>query len=139
MRTRQSIRKWRCAALADTARVYGDAEVYRAEFDDAVEDAVFARYNRIASCMADMLMGHSAGSAAACVQEAVHWQIWFMRGRSGGAQACFDGLPAKESFAGYSIERRADRDGTHLMLAGMEICPMMVSVLRQGGMLSCWV
>ena len=68
----------------------------------------------------------------------MHWQIWFMRQR-GSLSACFDALPLKESFGGYSIERSASGAEEHIRLFGLEVSPMMISVLRVGGVISLWL
>ena len=141
MRTRPSIPSWRYAALADMKAAmsgYGDYEVYVAEHEDAISESEFARYDRIASCMVDFLAGRAVDAKNAAVREAVHWQIWFMRQR-GSLEACFDTLPIKESFGGYSIERSASGEGEKIRLFGLEVSPMMISVLRVGGVISLWI
>ena len=117
---------------------YGDFGTYVAEFEDMISVQEFARYNRIASCMVDFLAGRAVDANNTTVREAVHWQIWFMRQKP-SLQACFDELPLKESFGGYSIERSAAGKDDNLKLFGMEVCPMMISVLRVGGVISLWV
>lgn len=117
---------------------YGDYETYVAEHEDTVSEQEFARYDRIASCMVDFLAGRAVDAKNMAVREAVHWQIWFMRQR-GSLEACFDTLPLKESFGGYSIERSASDDGEKIRLFGLEVCPMMISVLRVGGVISLWI
>lgn len=117
---------------------YGDRETYVADHEDDIAEADFARYNRIASCMVDFLAGRTVDAANSAVREAVHWQIWFMRQR-GGLSACFDDRPIRESFGGYSIERSANGQGKPLSLFGYEVCPMMISVLRVGGVISLWL
>ena len=141
MRTRPSIPSWRYAALADMEAAksgYGDYEIYVAEHEDEMEPGEFARYDRIASCMVDFLAGRAVDVKNSAVREAVHWQIWFMR-RRGSLQACFDPLPHKESFGGYSIERSVSEEGERIRLFGLEVSPMMISVLRMGGVISLWI
>lgn len=127
-------------AAADTGVVsgYGDRAVYMADFEDDISVSDFARYSRIASCMVDFLAGRAVDAANGAVQEAVHWQIWFIRQR-GSVAACMDERPIRESFGGYSVERAAAGDDGHLRLFGMEVCPMTVSVLRRGGVISLWI
>ena len=117
---------------------YGDYDTYVADHEDEISERDFARYNRIASCMVDFLAGRAVDAANGTVQEAVHWQIWFMR-QKGSVSACFDDRPIKESFGGYSIERSAAGLDDKLSLFGCEVCPMMISVLRVGGVISLWV
>lgn len=117
---------------------YGDYEVYVAEHEDSIEPGEFARYDRIASCMVDFLAGRAADTKNSAVREAVHWQIRFMRQR-GSLQACFDPPPLKESFGGYSIERSVSDEGERIRLFGLEVSPMMISVLRMGGVISLWI
>ena len=142
MRTRPSIPSWRYAALADMTAAeksgYGDYETYVADHEDMIPLKEFARYNRIASSMVDFLAGRAVDAGNGAVQEAVHWQIRFMRQR-GSLDACFDTLPLKESFGGYSIERSAAGEDEKIWLFGMEVCPMMISVLRVGGVISLWI
>lgn len=156
MRTRRSIPSWRCAALADMTAVssravpaadtaamsaesgYGDYDTYVADHEDPISARDFARYNRIASCMADFLAGRAVDAGNSAVREAVHWQIWFMRQR-GSLASCFDPLPHKEQFGGYSIERSAQGKDETVKLFGCEVCPMMISVLRVGGVISLWL
>jgi len=57
----------------------------------------------------------------------------------GSLGACFDTLPQKESFGGYSIERSAAGDVEKIRLFGLEVSPMMISVLRVGGVISLWI
>ncbi len=115
---------------------YGCYSVYCEDHEDLPDTATFARYNRIASCMVDFLCGRAVDAENLCVREAVHWQIWFMR-QKGSVKACFAGEPTRETFGGYTVER--DTAGAPLRLFGMEVCPMMLSVLRCGGVLSCWI
>ncbi|MBE6657122.1 MAG: hypothetical protein E7604_01630 [Ruminococcaceae bacterium] len=117
---------------------YGDYETYVADHEDMIPPGEFARYDRIASCMVDFLAGRAVDAGNGAVREAVHWQIWFMRQR-GSLGACFDTLPQKESFGGYSIERSAAGDGEKIRLFGLEVSPMMISVLRVGGVISLWI
>lgn len=117
---------------------YGDRAVYIADHEDDISEAEFARYDRIASCMVDFLAGRAVDANNSAVQEAVHWQIWFMR-QKGSLGACFDERPLKERFGGYSIERRAQGKDEGISLFGCEVCPMMISVLRVGGVISLWV
>ena len=116
---------------------YGDYQVYQDDHDDAVDRAIFDRYNRIASCMVDFLAGRGVDPDNYYVREAVHWQIWFMR-QKGSVQACFSDKPIKESFADYSVQRSTDTDGK-LRLFGMEVCPMVLQLLRAGGVTSNWL
>lgn len=115
---------------------YGDLTVYADEHGDFPEQAEFDRLNRIASCMADFLAGRGLDPVSYLVREAVHWQIWFMR-RKGSIEACFSAAPRKESFADYSVERDKN-DGT-VRLFGMEVCPMMLQILKTGGVITSWV
>ena len=117
---------------------YGDYRTYVAEHEDMISEEDFARYDRIASCMVDFLAGRAVDVRNSAVREAVHWQIWFMRQR-GSLSACFDERPLKESFGGYSIERSASDKDEKISLFGMEVCPMMISVLRVGGVMSLWL
>lgn len=114
---------------------YGDYDTYVADHEDTMPEAEFARYNRIASCMVDFLAGRAVDANNSAVREAVHWQIWFMRQR-GSVAACFDERPLRESFGGYSIERSAGGQEEKITLFGCEVCPMMISVLRVGGVIS---
>ena len=141
MRTRPSIPSWRYAAWADMTKAvsgYGDYESYVAEYEDMISQREFVRYDRIASCMVDFLAGRAVDAKNSAVREAVHWQIRFMRQR-GSLEACFDTLPIKESFGGYSIERSAAEGGERIRLFGLEVSPMMISVLRVGGVISLWI
>lgn len=115
---------------------YGAYESYCVDHGDVPDAATFDRYNRIASCMVDFLCGRGVDAENYYVREAVHWQIWFMRQR-GSIQACFSGEPIRETFGGYTVERRDD-DGK-LRLFGMEVSPIMMQLLRCGGLLSMWV
>ncbi len=115
---------------------YGCYEDYVSVHEDAISRFDFDRYNRIASCMADFLAGRLVDGENYYVREAVHWQIWFIRQR-GSVQACFSAAPKKESFAGYTIERGED-DGK-IRLFGMEVCPMMLQILKCGGVISTWI
>ena len=115
---------------------YGDIAVYREDHGDDIDEGTFVTLDRIASRMVDVLAGRAVDGCNPSVREAVHWQIWFMR-RRGNVSACFDALPRKEAFGEYSIERSAD--GGHMTLFGMEVCPMMLSVLRVGGVISLWI
>ena len=126
------------ADMTAAASGYGDYETYVAEHEDMISLRDFVRYDRIASCMVDVLAGRAVDVKNSAVREAVHWQIWYMR-QHGSPQACFDALPLKESFGGYSIERSATAEGEKIRLFGMEVCPMMISVLRMGGVISLWI
>lgn len=127
--------------MADMTAVksgYGDYAAYVAEHEDNISEAEFARYDRVASCMVDFLAGRAVDANNSAVREAVHWQIWFMR-QKGALSACFDERPIRESFGGYSIERSAKGKDEKLSLFGCEVCPMMISVLRVGGVISLWL
>ncbi len=115
---------------------YGVYEIYCADHEDTPDEGTFARYNRIASCMVDFLCGRAVNGGERCVREAVHWQIWYMR-QKGSVAACFGDTVTRESFAGYTVERSQAQDRYRLF--GMEVSPMLISVLRCGGVLSCWV
>ena len=125
--------------MADTVvSGYGALAVYRSDYEDDIDEASFARYDRIASRMIDALAGRTVDAGNPAVQEAAHWQIWFMRQR-GSVKACMESLPKKERFAEYSIERASSEDRGGVTLFGMEVGPMMLSVLRVGGVISLWI
>lgn len=117
---------------------YGVYEIYCADHGDMPDAETFEQYNRIASRMVDFLAGRgvAGGSGSDYVREAVHWQIRLMR-QQGSVEACFTKAPVRESFAGYTVERGSDGDKTRLF--GIEVSPMMIGLLRQGGVISCWV
>ena len=117
---------------------YGVLETYQADHADAIDAAAFDRYNRIASCMVDFLAGRSVDGDSFYVREAVHWQIWFMR-QKGSVQACFTVPPKKEAFAEYSVERAETAEDGTVRLFGMEVCPMLLQLLRLGGVMSYWI
>lgn len=126
----------------------GDYETYVAEFEDALTPAAFARYASAASRTVCALVGRAVLGMASdhhtgvlqTLREAVHWQIRFMRLR-GTPEQSLQSLPSKESFGGYTVERRGeDRDGGgRVTVDGMEVCPMTLSVLRTGGVMRIWV
>lgn len=124
-----------------TALRFGDLETYTEAFGDTPTAAAFARYDSIASCAVASLVGRAAYGAAGCVRdtlrEAVHWQIRFMR-LQGDAEQFLRTLPEKESFGGYTVER-GGKDGASVTVNGIVLCPMTLSVLRTGGVISSWL
>lgn len=123
-------------AEGERASGYGVYEIYCADHGDMPDAETFEQYNRIASRMVDFLAGRGVDGSSDSVREAVHWQIWLMRQR-GSVKACFTREPVRETFAGYTVERGSD--GENPRLFGVEISPMMIGILRQGGVISCWV
>ncbi len=119
-----------------TSSGYGDYEGYMADHGDALERAEFDRYNRIASCIVDFLAGRALSGESAYVRQAVHWQIRYMR-EKGSLAACFASEPVRESFAGYTVERRREDGG--LRVFGMPVCPAALQLLRVGGIVSYWI
>ncbi len=121
----------------------GDRETYIAEFEDAISADDFVRYERIAARTVTALVGRAALGAGRHVEEtlreAVHWQIRFMRLR-GTPEQSLQTRPTRESFGGYTVERRGDgADGGRMTVDGIEVCPMTLSVLRTGGVMRAWV
>ena len=120
----------------------GDRETYIAEFEDAISADDFVRYERIAARTVTALVGRAvlgAGRhAEETLREAVHWQIRFMRLR-GTPEQSLQTRPTRESFGGYTVERRDGADGGRMTVDGIEVCPMTLSVLRTGGVMRAWV
>ena len=121
----------------------GDRETYIAEFEDAISVDDFVRYERIAARTVIALVGRAVlgmgRHAEETLREAVHWQIRFMRLR-GTPEQSLQTRPTRESFGGYTVERRGDgADGGRMTVDGIEVCPMTLSVLRTGGVMRAWV
>lgn len=121
----------------------GDRETYIAEFEDAISADDFVRYERIAARTVTALVGRAVLGMGRHVEgtlrEAVHWQIRFMRLR-GTPEQSLQTRPIRESFGGYTVERRGDgADGGRMTVDGIEVCPMTLSVLRTGGVMRAWV
>ncbi len=115
---------------------YVTYEEYVETWEDEMPRADFERLNRIASSMVDALAARFVDGNDYHVQDAVLWQIWFMR-QKGSLAACFEQKPLKESFADYAIERQ--RAGEVVRLFGVELCPMAVELLRVGGVITTWI
>lgn len=115
---------------------YVSYEAYVETWEDEMPRADFDRLNRIASSMVDALASRFVDKNDYHVKDAVLWQIWFMR-QKGSLAACFEKKPLKESFADYAIERQ--REGKTVRLFGVELCPVMVELLRVGGVITTWI
>ena len=122
--------------MATAQSGYGVYADYQSDHEDILTEQEFARFNRVASCMVDYLAGRGVDGENPYVREAVHWQIWFMR-QKGSLAACFQRKPHKERFAEYTVE--LDRDSGNRIVCGIELCPMTLSMLRGGGIVSDWL
>ena len=113
----------------------GDAVYHASVYDAALWERVQADEEH-PSRRAVLGMGRHVEET---LREAVHWQIRFMRLR-GTPEQSLQTRPTRESFGGYTVERRGDgADGGRMTVDGIEVCPMTLSVLRTGGVMRAWV